>query len=123
VTPFTDDQLRARFRALGASEKAGAPDFRALVDRAHSSAAGHRPLRRRPVARAALMLATAAAIVVAALLARTGRNRSPAPSLTDWSSPTAVLLNTPAVELLQPPDLLSSVLDRMMSTTVQPKGD
>jgi hypothetical protein len=123
MIPFTDDQLRARFHALRASEEAAAPNFRALVGRAQSAAMDHRPLRRPPVAWVALALATAAAVVVAVVVSRTGRDPSPTPSLTDWTSPTAVLLDTPGVDLLQPPDLLSSVLDRMMSTTVQPKGD
>jgi hypothetical protein len=69
-------------------------------------------------------LSLAAAIVLAAGLAVRGRrDRARIPPLSTWRSPTAVFLNTPGIELLQSPDVLTSVLDRVASTAVQPKRE
>jgi hypothetical protein len=124
VTPLGGDELRARFEALRETERAGAPGFRSLMDRGARAAQERRRRgwRRWPVAWVRLSLA--AAIVLAAGLAVRGRrDRARIPPLSTWRSPTAVFLNTPGIELLQSPDVLTSVLDRVASTAVQPKRE
>lgn len=125
MTPPSEDQLRARFQALRNAERGATPEFRTFMDRAEQSAAEHQPepLRQWPLGWAALSLAAAAAIVVASGLGiRAARNRAAIEPLSTWTSPTAVLLSMPSLDLLQPPDLFTSVLDPLTSMTVQPKG-
>lgn len=126
--PLDDSEIRARFETLRETEKGGAPEFRALIARAEQAGTGleYRPAggRRRPAAWFALSLATAATIAVVAGLSVRGRlDRARLPSLSTWRSPTAVFLRTPGAELLQSPDVYTSVLDRVTLTAVQPKGE
>lgn len=126
--PLDDDEIRARFDALRTKETGDAPEFRSFIARAEHAHSGpergESRARRRPAAWFALSLATAATIAVVAGLSVRGRlDRARLPSLSTWRSPTAVFLRTPGAELLQSPDVYTSVLDRVTLTTVQPKGE
>jgi hypothetical protein len=130
-----DDDLRARFGALGAEEAARAPEFRSVLERV--------PARRRSAtsSRSVMLLGLAAAAVLAVatgvairgrrtgepltLVADSTPSRAPAePSITTWTSPTAGLLRTSGSMLLSaPPPIHSSILDGAFPTPAEPKGD
>ena len=120
MTPLDDRSIRARFAALRAAERARAPEFNALVSRAR------RVERPRPRSR---WLAWAAVPIAAALVIGTGvavhnrRAREGVQPLATWTSPTAVFLSTPSTDLVQPPGLFTSVLDRVTASALPPKGE
>jgi hypothetical protein len=130
----SDDELRARFHDLGADDRAGAPPFRPLLERAEAEATrAPGSLRRAPV----WVVAAAAATVVLAAggllrrsddgsrsrLAETAAGARSATTISNWKSPTAGLLRAPITDLLAPPSVLSSTLDGVIRAPVHRKGD
>jgi hypothetical protein len=123
-----DEDLRAQFEALREHDAQHGPDFRVLWDRAaldsHASA-------RRRAAQLWIVASAAACVVLAVTLVgrgpRVGEVVPPdvrsAPTITDWRSPTAALLQTPGRQLLSPPRILSSVLDGATRAALQRKGE
>ena len=127
MSEINDDELRARFSALREDDRGVGPEFRAMWDRAASTAltdrSGIRP-NIRWVAVAAAILTAAALIIGKARDFRSEQHASlVAPTITTWQSPTAALLQPPARDLLAPPPLLSSVFDGVGSPTLQLKTD
>ena len=131
MTDINDDELKARFDALHDYDAMNQPEFRAMLDYARS----RRQASQQNAARAALALAAAAAVIVLGVALTVGKlhdsSRGPsavaaAPSITNWQSPTAGLLETHAKALMAPPPLLSSVFDSVTMTSIpnaQTEGD
>jgi len=120
-----DDELRSRFSRLREQDAVQAPDFDAMRNRITSRARADRPMGA-----SLLRYAAAAVLVIAAgLLVHRLRNVSETktdhsvPAIGSWESPTASLLAAPSRELLDPPPLLSSVLDGVSAATLSRKGD
>ncbi len=99
MTADDDRDLRECFAALRRDEKAGAPAIERLLARARARTGGEAFRIGRP----ALTLATAAALLLGiALLDLRKPSRSlPVPSISEWRSPTAFLLQTPGREVLE----------------------
>jgi hypothetical protein len=120
-----DEELHARFADLRDDDRAHAPEFRALWERAELRARISEPSR---AVRVAAILAAAGIVLTAGMLFQRSRDLatrggiSPV-TISDWRSPTAGLLRTPAMELLAPPAIFSSILDGATRATVQPQGD
>jgi len=127
VTEINDNELRARFSALREEEGGVGPEFRAMWNRAASTALTDRSGIRsniRWVAVAAAILIAAALIIGKARDFRSEQQASlAAQAIATWQSPTAALLQPPARDLLAPPPLLSSVFDGVASPTLQLKSD
>src|SRR5687768_8201651 len=120
MTQHDEHDIRAHFSRLRDDDRADAPSFRALIDRARAHA-GTSPRARVP---ALPWIAAAAGIVllVGVSLTKSGDRElsrpvvdatptgpgSP-PSISDWTSPTASLLRTSGRDLLAPPPIRSSV--------------
>jgi hypothetical protein len=103
--PIDDRDLERRFGAVRLMDRAGAPEFGALL--------GRPVRRRRPVAPVAALVAAGVilAVGVARLASQRIRAERDAPSVLTWQSPTDVLLETPGLNLLRGvPTLRSSVL-------------
>ena len=102
-----DERLKAAFRELRAHERAGAPEFEALVVEA--------PRRLRRPRRAWLLAsgaALAAAIATVIWWPRHMEDDVATPSITQWRAPTDVLLVTPGSQWLSElPALDESVLN------------
>ena len=109
-----DDELRTRFAEVRERDRAGAPEFGSMWERAE---------RFSPRRRARFVWAAGAAAAAGVMLAGglvLGRNRpEPAdttgPSIVTWTSPTASLLRMSNVAVLTPPSILASVLDGVTS--------
>jgi hypothetical protein len=102
-----DRDLQSRFDALRVVDRAGAPEFGAIV--------GRPARRRRPVALPAALAAAAVLLAFGSIrLAMRGMRparSTEALSILTWRSPTASLLRTPASDLYRGiPTLRSSVL-------------
>ena len=126
MTDINDEELRARFSALREEDGAVVPEFRAMWNRAASSAVTDRSGIRsniRWVAVAAAILIAAALIVGKARDFRSEQASLAAQAIATWQSPTAALLQPPARDLLAPPPLLSSVFDGVASPALQLKTD
>jgi hypothetical protein len=93
IGPEDDRDLRARFAELRRQDVLRAPDFAGLMQHARRSRA--RMFTRMAVAVCVL----AAGLLVLVLYPR--RPAPPAPSLTQWRSPTDFLLETPGRDLLR----------------------
>ena len=115
-----DDELKARFRELRDHDVAQAPAFRVPGPRDASRAPAVRRAIPTPVWWASAACVLFAALGVALLrsddhvLRRLAGSNAPvisAPSISDWTSPTANLLRTAGYELLAPPPILSSLFD------------
>jgi hypothetical protein len=94
IGPEDDRDLRARFAELRRQDVLRAPEFAGLMHRARRA---RRPMFTR-------MAAAAVCVLVAGLLVLTLHLRHPAPpapSLTQWRSPTEFLLQTPGRDLLR----------------------
>ena len=108
-----DSEIRQRFAQLREADQESAPGFAQTYGRARASRSLHATRRVRP-----LVIATAAAVVIAALGLAYARSFSPpltAPEIATWRAPTDVLLRTPGSELLgEMPALGASVLDAMI---------
>jgi hypothetical protein len=113
-----DGVIRDLFAELRGSDRAQAPDFRTMRQRASASRPIAISLTRSLVRAAAAVVFLAAGVMVWQRLHRPADSRLAAvSSLASWKSPTAILLRTPGRELLQGvPDLRSSILDRVTST-------
>lgn len=127
MSEIDDNELQARFDALHDYDAMTEPEFRAMLDYARS----RRQANQRSAARAALALAAAAAVIVLGVALTVGKlhdsSRRPsavtaAPTITNWQSPTAGLLETHAKELMAPPPLLSSVFDSVTKMTSIPNA-
>jgi len=127
MKPPSDEELTVRFEELRDDDHAGAPDFRAVLNRAQSRERGR--LRATPWAWAAV----AASVVFAAGIAlHQARNREAAlrassmldapggSSISTWRSPTASLLRVSGSEVLGAPKIRSSILDGATRGAVQP---
>ncbi len=122
MSEMNDDELRAGFAELRANDEQSAPEFQALLDRASRST---RPDVRggRWLSPLAISIAAAAVVIVAVGIARASRRAAfVAPPLSTWTSPTASLLRTPAIDHTRKADLLSSMIDIATSTTVPRTG-
>ena len=108
-----DSEIRQRFAQLREADQESAPGFAQTYGRARASRSLRATRRVRP-----LVIATAAAVVIAALGLAYARPFSPpltAPEIATWRAPTDVLLRTPGSELLgEMPALGASVLDTMI---------
>lgn len=122
---FSDDELRARFKALRDTEYEHAPGFHAVLDRPARPAADVSRTGRRWRSPLALSLAAAAVVVLAISLALRIPNKHEAfvQPLSVWTSPTASLLRTPGFALLESSTLAGSVLDGMTLSSAQTLGD
>ncbi len=127
MTEINDEDLRARFSTLREEDGRVEPEFRAMWNRAASTALTDRSGIRsniRWVAVAAAILIAAALIVGKARDFGRGQQASlAAQTIATWQSPTAALLQPPARDLFAPPPLLSSVFDGVASPTLQLKTD
>ncbi len=108
-----DSEIRQRFAQLREADQESAPGFAQTYGRARASRSLRATRRVRPP-----VIATAAAVVIAALGLAYARSFSPpltAPEIATWRAPTDVLLRTPGSELLgEMPALGASVLDTMI---------
>jgi hypothetical protein len=115
-----DDDLRARIRDLRRVDRARAPEFPVVVDRARAGRAKASP-HRSPV----VWLAAAAAVVVGLVATQRLRatNDAAGQPVTTWQSPTRSLVPASGRAVLSPSPLLSSVLDGATSSALWRKGD
>ena len=113
-----DRVMRELFTDLRAADRAQAPDFRTMRERASAPRSIARPLARSLVRAAAAVVFLVAGVVVWQRLHRPRiSSLASVSSLVSWKSPTAILLRTPGRELLQQvPDLQASILDRVILT-------
>jgi hypothetical protein len=111
-----DDELRARFAELRELDEAGAPEFQAMRQvadgtRETTASRARRSLVEWTAAAAGIMLATGAAVSVA----RRHESQTVVPasvaSISTWRSPTASLLRTSSISVLERPSIIASVLD------------
>jgi hypothetical protein len=114
-----DHELRARFGELRDADGAGAPDVSGVVARTPID-------RRATIARrsGAMLLAVAAVVLIGVVVARRPRAvDGSSVSITNWKSPTTILIPTTRQSMLAPDPLLSSVLDGATASTLWHKGD
>jgi hypothetical protein len=112
VTHFADRELRERFAAMRAADRASARGVLATIDRAP-------PKRRvRPASRALILVAWTSVLVLAVgLWRRDGRPLAPAVVVSEWQPATDVLLRSARSPMLGPmPPLGASVLDQYLRT-------
>lgn len=127
MKPPSDEELIGRFEELRDDDQAGAPDFRAVLNRAQSRE------RARPRTMLWTWAAVAASVVITAGIAlHQARNREAAlravsaldapggSSISAWRSPTASLLRVSGSEVQGTPKILSSILDGATRAAVQP---
>jgi hypothetical protein len=108
-----DTEIRQRFARLREADQESAPSFAQTYGRARARRSLRATRRVRP-----LVIATAAAVVIAAIGLAYARSLSPSaatPEIATWRAPTDVLLRIPGSELLgEMPALGTSVLDTMI---------
>ena len=123
-----DDDVRARFARLKASDRQSVPEFLSLLATARIRA---RAARRSRLAAGVWAIAAAVMLIALSFVAKRTSDRgrwssrpearaAAVPAITVWSSPTASLLTTSGSEIARPPDLLSSILDVAASAAAQP---
>ena len=99
--PAKDDDLREAFAALRREDAARTPTFDALL----AGAAGEARRGPRHPLWSVGGLAVAAAVLVAVIVGVRVRRPAPMPSpmvsLEQWTAPTAFLLRTPGLEILE----------------------
>jgi hypothetical protein len=125
MTEINDEDLRRRFSALKQQDRRHQPQFDELLNRAEQR--GRNEVGSAPTLR---WIAAATLIIVAAgFVVSKARDRSDeraiataVPAITNWQSPTAGLLQTPATSVLVPRPLLSSIFDGV-TTPLQLKTD
>ena len=110
-----DDELRARFAELRERDEVGTPEFQAMWQVAESARETTSSRRGRSLL---VWSAAAAGIVFAAGAAVSVARRQKAQdvgasvlSISTWRSPTASLLRTSSISVLQQPSIIASVLD------------
>jgi hypothetical protein len=114
----TDDDLRARFRALAAEDAAGVPALsRARID------AYRRSLRRRLPRRAWYAAGVAAAAVVTFVMWPRTASMPFDLSGTSWAAPTDFLLDTPGSVLLRTVPSIDAFVDSTPLTAAPSRGD
>ena len=103
-----DPTLRRAFAELRDVDRRSIPEFDTVLGRP-----GRRPTLRFGGRAGITVLVAALAVVVLMIVRRPSRD-VPVQSISEWRSPTDVLLRTPGVEVLQSvPVLQSSVIDRI----------
>ena len=124
MNELTEQELRSRFTLLRAADAGSAPDFSELLERANDTPADTDRHARLWLTRFAIPVALAAALVLAAGIARVTARRGAVvqQSLSTWTSPTASLLHTSDFGLSGSRGILTSVLDPAVSTSVFTKG-
>ncbi len=118
---LSDDELRARFKALRSADEPHTPAFEQIRNR---------PVRAAPAAprarfawRLGVALSVAAALLLSAGVTRAYRRYTfVAPPLSTWTSPTASLLHTPGTELLRSPKFAPSPLDHLITSLALREG-
>jgi len=121
MTGPSDDELRARFRALRDADERDAPRFELVRSRPRRPALISP--RRRFGWRLGVVLSVAAALLLSAGLPRAYRRYTFVPQpLSTWTSPTAGLLRTPGADLLGSPKLAPSPLDHLITTLALREG-
>ena len=115
VNDNDDRDLRGRFASLKSSDVAYAPAFAGILRRA---ARPGKPAWRRYVAALAVLIV--AALVVARFESR--KSSEPETLITEWTSPTDFLLETPGHEVLEgvPEILQLPMLDEWPGATETP---
>ena len=115
-----DDDLRARFGELRATDAATAPGLSAVLHLVRNQ-----PRRLRPRAAGLFLIGAAASIAALTFGVRQlgVQTRAKQPVVTVWRSPTSSLMPANPQTVLAPPPLLSSVLDGATSSTIWRKGD
>ena len=123
-----DEEVRAQFRAVREHDAQHHPDFRVLWDRVSSHSQGTGP--RRVAQLWTVAIAAACVVLAVTFAARRPRRGDVVPSdarpmspISEWRSPTQVFLQTPGLQLLSPPRLISSVLDGVTHAALQRKGE
>ncbi len=117
--PEDDHDLKAAFSALRNAEQEQLPPFAEVVRRARAL---ENRMPRRPALRWAAVAAVVATVLVAWLGLRTRGPQAPSPSLAEWRSPTAFLLQTSGRELLTAPAGWDrSLIDLKGDTTSRPE--
>jgi hypothetical protein len=119
-----DDELRARFADLRASDERSAPDFHGVLDRAKRAPyADARRLRLR--APLALFIAAAAVVVAAVGIARVSALRRAAfvaTPLSTWTSPTAGLLRTQGFDRVRPASVVAALVAIANAPVIPQRG-
>ena len=112
-----ESEIRQRFAQLREADRERAPSFAQIYGRGRARQRLGAMPRVRP-----LVIATAAAVVIAAVWMANARSISRSTTtptiatIATWRAPTDILLRTPGSELLGTmPALGESVLDKMMS--------
>jgi len=112
-----ESEIRQRFAQLREADRERAPSFAQIYGRGRARQRLGAMPRVRP-----LVIATAAAVVIAAVWMANARSISRSTTtptiatIAAWRAPTDILLRTPGSELLGTmPALGESVLDKMMS--------
>ena len=117
---MSDDELRARFRALRAADERDVPGFERARDRPARVASAAARIRFRWLG---VALSVAAALLLSAGVTRAYRRYTfVAQPLSTWKSPTAALLRTPGAELLHSLRLAPSPLDHLTTTLALREG-
>lgn len=110
--PEKDDDLWKAFAALRREDATRTPTFEALL--AHADGAARRG--RRDLLWSVGGLAVAAAVLVAVIVGVAVRRPAPMPSpmvsLEQWTAPTAFLLRTPGLEILETVPRIGSPVPR-----------
>ena len=142
MTSMNDEELRERFKALNADDRASAPAFHTLWSEASQRALADVPLRAATARRRApIFIAIAAAaviVIVTDVVLHAGRTAAgsraladstapvpgAAPTIATWRSPTEGFLRAAGDELLHAaPQIQSSILDGVAPPSTQRKGD
>ena len=122
-----ENELRAQFDALRKHDGRHPPEFQRLLSGAElrSRRDDQRRLLPNHWIAAAAVIVIAAALLIGKPWERNDTRSASAgvPTISDWQSPTAGLLRTPARELIAPDPLLSSVFDGVTTTSQQIKSD
>ena len=139
MTSTDDEELRERFTALRADDRAGAPAFHKLWSEANRRALVAVPSRARRHAPVFIAIAAAAVVVVVtdvvlhagrsvagsrAIADSTAPAPDAAPTIATWRSPTEGFLRVAGDELLHAlPRIQTSILDGVAPPSTQRKGD
>lgn len=118
---LSDDELRARFKALRGADERHAPEFERI--RARPARETQAAPRVRFGWRLGIALSIAAALMLSVGGTRMYRRYTfVAQPLSAWTSPTAALLRTPGAELLRSPRLAPSPLDHLITSLALREG-